>query len=72
MSRHHQEGQKMTKPFTTLAVAIFGLVTLIHVLRLIFAWDVTISGLVVPMWVSVAGAILGGVLAVMVKKEARL
>jgi len=72
MSRHHLEGQKMTKPFTTLAVAIFGLVTLIHVLRLIFAWDVTISGLVVPMWVSGAGAILGGVLAVMVKKEARL
>ena len=62
----------MRKPFTTLAVAIFGLVTLIHVLRLIFASDVTISGLVVPMWVSVAGAILGGVLAVMVKKEARL
>ncbi len=62
----------MTKPFTTFAVAIFGLVTLIHVLRLIFAWDVTISGLVVPMWVSLAGAILGGVLAVMVKKEARL
>ena len=62
----------MTKPFTTLAVAIFGLVAVIHVLRLIFVWDVTISGLVVPMWVSIAGAILGGVLAVMVKKEARL
>jgi hypothetical protein len=62
----------MTKPFTILAVAIFGLVAVIHVLRLIFAWDVTISGLVVPMWVSIAGAILGGVLAVMVKKEARL
>ena len=62
----------MRKPFTTLAVAIFGLVTLIHLLRLILAWDVTISGLVVPMWVSIAGAILGGLLAVMVKKEARL
>ena len=62
----------MTKPFTILAVAIFGLVAVIHVLRLIFAWDVTISGLVVPMWISMAGAILGGVLAVMVKKEARL
>jgi len=62
----------MTKPFTILAVAIFGLVAVIHVLRLIFVWDVTISGLVVPMWVSIAGAILGGVLAVMVKKEARL
>jgi len=62
----------MRKPFTKLAVAIFSLVALIHVLRLIFDWQVTISNILVPMWVSTVGAIVAAVLAVTVKKEANL
>jgi len=60
----------MRKPFTKLAVAIFSLVALIHVLRLIFDWQVTISNVLIPMWVSIVGAIVAAVLAVMVKREA--
>ena len=62
----------MRKPFTKLAVAIFSLVALIHVLRLIFDWQVTISNIMVPMWVSIVGTIVAAALAVMVKKESRL
>ena len=62
----------MRKPFTKLAVAIFSLVALIHVLRLIFDWQVTISNIMVPMWVSIVGTIVAAALAVMVKKEANL
>ena len=62
----------MRKPFTKLAVAIFSLVALIHVLRLIFDWQVTIRNLLIPMWVSILAAIVAAALAVMVKKEANL
>jgi hypothetical protein len=69
---HGREGQLMRKPFTKLAVAIFSLVSLIHVLRLIFDWQVTISNVLIPMWVSIVGALVAAVLAVTVKKEAKL
>ena len=59
------------KPFTTIAIVIFSLVAVLHVLRLIFGWEVVINGLVMPMWVSVVGFIVAGGLAVMVWREAR-
>ena len=59
------------KPFTTIAIVIFSLVAVLHVLRLIFGWEVVINGLVMPMWVSVVGIIVAGGLAVMVWREAR-
>jgi len=59
------------KPFTTIAIVVFSLVAVLHVLRLIFGWEVVINGLVMPMWVSVVGFIVAGGLAVMVWREAR-
>ena len=59
------------KPFTTIAIVIFSLVAVLHVLRLIFGWEVLINRLVMPMWVSVVGFIVAGGLAVMVWREAR-
>ena len=61
----------MKKPFTTIAVGVFGLVALLHVLRLVFGWEVTIQGSIVPMWVSVVGVIIAGGLAVMLWRESR-
>jgi hypothetical protein len=61
----------MKKPFTTIAVGIFALVALIHILRLVFSWEVTIQGSIVSMWVSVLGAVIAGGLAVMVWRESR-
>ena len=59
------------RPFTTIAIVIFSLVAVLHVLRLIFGWEVVINRLVMPMWVSVVGFIVAGGLAVMVWREAR-
>jgi len=32
------------KPFTTIAAVIFALVACMHILRLSFGWEVTVSG----------------------------
>ncbi len=59
------------KPFTTIAIIIFALMAVVHVLRLIFGWEAVINGIVVPMWVSVVGVFIAGGLAVMLWHESR-
>lgn len=66
MECHHS-----LKLFTTIAIVIFALVALAHVLRLIFEWEVVISGMVIPMWVSVVGTLIAGGLAVLLWRESR-
>ena len=61
----------MKKPFTTIAVGVFALVALLHVLRLVFGWEATIQGSVIPLWVSGLGAVITGGLAVMLWRESR-
>jgi len=57
------------KPFAMIAVGIFSLICLVHIARLVFGLDITIGGWVVPLWVSVPGAIVTGGLAYMLWKE---
>ncbi len=52
-----------------LSIALFSLVALTHLLRLIMGWAVTIDGWVAPMWTSVIGVLVPGSLAVMLWKE---
>jgi hypothetical protein len=59
------------KPFTTIAAVIFAVIAFMHILRLSFGWEVTVSGMVVPMWASVAGLVIAAGLAVMLLREAR-
>ena len=61
----------MKKPFTLLAVAVFALVALAHVLRLVYGWEATINGAAVPMWASGLGLVVAGGLAVMLWQESR-
>ena len=61
----------MNKPFTMLAVLVFTLVALLHLFRLVFGWEVTFNGAVVPMWLSIAGLLIAGGLAVMLWEESR-
>lgn len=59
------------KPFTVIAVVFFALVALMQLLRFILDWEVTVNGVIVPVWVSgVAFVILAG-LAVMLWRETR-
>ena len=59
------------KPFSTIAVVIFAILSLAHILRLIFRWEVIVNGFIVPQWVSVPACILTGALAFMLWREAR-
>jgi len=58
------------KPFTTIAVALFTLIALVHLLRLFTGWEVVVVGYVVPVWFSLPGLIIAGGLAVMLWREA--
>ncbi len=59
------------KPFTTLAIALFALIALLHLYRLIRPFDVVVSGTVVPQWASIAGLVVAGGLALMLWRESR-
>ncbi len=59
------------KPFTTLAIAVFTIVAVVHLLRILMGWEVTIQGAVVPMWASYLGLIIAGGLAFMLWCESR-
>ena len=57
------------KLFTKIAIAVFSLVAVLHLLRVIFGWEVIISGIVIPLWISVAGFIIAAGLAVLLWRE---
>ena len=59
------------KPFTTLAVFLFSLISLVHILRLIFRWEIVAAGWVIPLWVSIPGFLITGGLALLIWKEMR-
>lgn len=58
------------KPFTNFAIAIFILIAVMHLMRLVFGWEATLNGVVVPMWVSVMGLLIAGALAYFLWREA--
>ncbi len=58
------------KPFTTLAVVLLALIAFVHLFRLIWGFEVVVSGIVVPQWVSLPGVIVAAGLAVMLWREA--
>jgi hypothetical protein len=57
------------KPFTIIAIVIFALVSLVHFLRLFLGWEVIVNAVVIPMWISVFGFVVAGVLAFMIWRE---
>jgi len=61
----------MKKPFTMIAVGVFGMVALLHVLRLALGWEVIFQGTAIPMWMSGLGVVVAGGLAIMLWRESR-
>ena len=59
------------KPFTTLGAAIFALIALGHLYRVVRRLAVTVAGTDIPMWVSIVGMVVAAGLAVMLWREAR-
>jgi len=48
------------KTFTIVAGAIFAIVALLHVLRILMGWPAVIGGWEVPMWVSWIALVVAG------------
>jgi hypothetical protein len=63
--------RRHNKPFTTVAVVLFALIALVHLLRLLLGWEVIVNGTVVPKWASGPGLVITAGLALMVWREAR-
>ena len=40
------------KPFTMIAVVVFSLIALMQLLRFFLRWEITVNGVIVPVWVS--------------------
>ena len=59
------------KSFTKIAIAVFSLVAVLHLLRLVFGLEVVISSVIIPLWVSIIGFLAAGVLAVLLWREMR-
>jgi hypothetical protein len=60
-----------SRPFTCIASAIFALMALAHLYRLISGFPITVGSHAIPMWVSIAGLIITAVLSWMLCREAR-
>ena len=59
------------KTASLLAILVFSLVALGHLLRLLSRAEILVGGAVIPMWVSVVGLFVAGALAVALWREAR-
>jgi hypothetical protein len=57
------------KPFATVAVILFSLVALAHLLRIVLGWEVTVAGIFIPVWASVIACVGAAALALMLWRE---
>jgi hypothetical protein len=48
------------RTFAAIAAVIFGIVALVHLLRIVMGWSVIIGTWEVPMWVSWVGFVVAG------------
>ncbi|MBI5612864.1 MAG: hypothetical protein HY942_07355 [Gammaproteobacteria bacterium] len=71
MAKKSRTKKPGNKPFTSIAIVVFGLVAFVHLLRLLLDWYVVVAGVSIPMWVSVLGFVVPAGLAVMLWRELR-
>jgi hypothetical protein len=57
------------KPATTAASAVFALVALLQLLRVLLGWVVTVNGITIPIWASVVICLIAGTLAIALWRE---
>jgi len=52
------------RTFCTLAAAIFGLIAVLQLLRIVMGWPITLNGIDLPFWLSWIAAAVAGTLSV--------
>ena len=68
---HNPPGERRMKLFTAVTVGILTIIAIVHLLRLVAGWQVSVSGFIVPVWWSAPGFIVAAGLAFMLWREAR-
>jgi hypothetical protein len=59
------------KPFTAVAIVVFSLVAVLQLTRLVLGWEVSVNGLIIPLWASAVALVVAAGLAVMLWRETR-
>ena len=59
------------KPFTLISVVFLSLLALLQLTRALLGWEVTVNGIVIPVWVSGIAFVIAGALALMLWRESR-
>lgn len=52
------------RPYLQISGALFGLIALAHLLRIIRHWPIDLAGLIVPLWASWLGLVVAGGLSI--------
>jgi hypothetical protein len=60
------------KPFTNIAIVVFALVALVQLLRVALGWEITVNGILIPVWSSVIACAIAATLAFKVGRELRM
>ena len=59
------------KPFTLIAVVVFGLIAALQLVRFLRGWEITVDGVSIPVWASAVAFVVAAGLAAMLVWEAR-
>lgn len=60
------------KTGSMLALVVFAVVAIAHLLRLIYGAEVTVQGTVIPQWASVVGVVLPALIAILLWRERKM
>lgn len=60
------------KTGSMLALVVFAVVAIAHLLRLIYGAEVTVQGTVIPQWASVVGVVLPVLIAILLWRERKM
>lgn len=63
-------GSIVKNPFTRIASVIFGVLAMVHLLRVVFGVSVIIGGFALPLWVSILGFLIPCGFSIMLWREA--
>lgn len=59
------------KPFTKISAVLFAAVAILHLIRLVTHFQVTVSGNEIPQWISIIGFLVAGVISGGLWKESK-
>lgn len=59
----------LSRPFTRLAIFIFGVIAFMHLVRMAMGWEIVFNGIELPIFFSLGVASFTGLMAIMLWRE---